>query len=61
MQMFAKFTQNFQQGQCTGLNATGTKLTGKEKKQNKFETNYIPNDLGGGQRSKRRYPGPSGY
>ena len=34
--MFAKFTQNFQQGQCTEINLTGTKVTGKEKKKNKF-------------------------
>ena len=47
MQMFVKFTQNFQQGLCTEINPTGTKVTGKEKKKYKFGTNYIPNDLGG--------------
>ena len=55
MQMFAKFTQNFQQGQCTKINLTGTKVTGKEKKKSKFGANYIPNDLGNGERSKHRY------
>ena len=61
MQMFAKFTQNVQQGQCTETISIGTKVTGKEKKKNKFGTNYIPNDLGGGQRSKRRYPYSTRY
>ena len=45
MQMFAKFIQNFQQGQYTENNPTGTKVTGKEKKRNNFGTNYIPNNL----------------
>ena len=45
--MFAKFTQNFQPGQCTKINPTGTKVTGKEKKRSKFGPNFIPNDLGG--------------
>ena len=53
IQVFAKFTQNLQQGQCTEINPTGTKITEKEKKKNKFGMNYIPNDLGGRQRSKR--------
>ena len=61
MQMFVKFTQNLQQGQCTEINPTGKKVTEKEKKKNKFETNYIPNDLRGGQRSKRRYPESTSY
>ena len=59
--MFAKFTQNFQQGQYTEINSTGTQVTGKKKKKNKFGTNYIPNDLGGGKRSKRRYPDSTSY
>ena len=46
MQMFTQFTKNFQQGQCTEINPTGTKVTGKEKWKSKFETNYIPNHLG---------------
>ena len=50
MQMFAKFTRNFQLGQCPGINPTGTKGTGKEKEKNKFGTSYIPNDLGKGER-----------
>ena len=54
MQMFTQFTQNFQQGQCTEIASTGTKVSGKKK--GKFGTNYIPNDLGGGQQSKRLYP-----
>ena len=41
-------------GPCTEFNPTGTKL--KEKKKHKFRENYIPNNLGGDQRSKRRYP-----
>ena len=53
--VFAKFTQNFQQGQSTEINPTGKKVTGKEKNKYKFGTNYILNYLGGGQRSKRRY------
>ena len=56
MQMFAKFTQNLQQGQYTEINPKGTKVIGKEKKIRKFGTNCIPNDLGRGQRSKHRYP-----
>ena len=59
MQMFTQFTKNFQQGQCTEINPTGTK--GKEKKKSKFGTNYIPNDLINGQRSKRRYPDSTSY
>ena len=42
MQMFAKFTQNLQQKQCTEINSKGTKITGKEKKKSKFGTNYNP-------------------
>ena len=55
MQMFVKFTQNFQQGQsqCTKINPIGTKVTGKEKKKSKFRENYIPTDLGNGECSKR--------
>ena len=61
MQMCAKFTQNLQQGQCTVINPTGTKVTGKEKKKRKLGTNYIPNNLGGEQQSKRRYPESTSY
>ena len=60
-QMFAKFTQNLQQGQCTEINPKGTKVTGKEKKKRKFGTYYIPNDLKNGQRSKCRYPDSTNY
>ena len=56
MQIFTKFTQHFQQGQYTKIIPTGTKFTGKEKKKRKFGANYIPNDLGNGERSKRRHP-----
>ena len=49
MHIFAKFTQNFQQGQYTKINPTETKVTSKEKKKIKFGANYIPNDLGGGE------------
>ena len=59
MQMFTQFTKNFKQGQCTEITPTATK--GKEKKKRKFRTNYIPNDLGNGQRSKRRYPESTSY
>ena len=37
MQIFAKFNQNFQQGKCTEINSTETKVTGKEKKKANFE------------------------
>ena len=61
MQIFARFTQNCQQGQCTKINPTGTKVTSKEKKKNKFGVNSIPNDLEGDKRSKRRYPESTCY
>ena len=61
MKMFTQFTQNFQQGQCTEINPTETKVTGKEKKKNKFGTNYIPNNFGGGQWSKRWCPDSTCY
>ena len=61
MQMFAQFTKIFQQGQCTEINPTGTEVIEKEKKKNNFGTNYIPNDLGGGQQSKQRYPDSKRY
>ena len=61
MQMIAKFTQNFQQGQCAEIKPTGTNVTEKEKNKNKFGTNYIPNDLGGGQQLKRCYLESSSY
>ena len=56
MQMFSQFTKNFQPG--TGTDST-TKT--KERKKGKFGTNFIPNDLGNGQRSKRRYPNSTNY
>ena len=59
--MFAKFTQNFQQGQCTKIDSTGTKVTSKEKKKSKFGANFIPNDLGGGRQSKRQCPESACY
>ena len=61
MQIFAKFTQHFQQGQCIRINPTRTKVTSKEKKKSKFGANYIPNDLGRGEQSKRRYPESTYY
>ena len=59
MQVLAQFTKNFQPGTCTEINPIGTK--GKEKKRSKFGTNYIPNNLGNGQQSKRRYPDSTSY
>ena len=59
MQMFTQSTKIFQQGQCTEITPTGTKVSGKKK--SKFGTNYIPNDLGGGQRSKQQYPESTSY
>ena len=41
-------------GPCTEFNPPGTKL--KERKNDKFRENYILNNLGEDQRSKRRYP-----
>ena len=61
MQIFPQFIKNFQQGQCTEINPTQTKVAGKEKKKSKFGTNYIPNNLGEGQRSKRQYPDLTSY
>ena len=59
MQMFSQFTQNFKPGECTVIPPTGTKV--KDKKKNKFGTDYIQNDLGGGNRSKRQYPESTSY
>ena len=59
MQMFSQFTQNLQQEECTVIPPTGTKV--KEKKKNKFGTDYIRNDLGRGNRLKRRYPDSISY
>ncbi|OEU17011.1 hypothetical protein FRACYDRAFT_239612 [Fragilariopsis cylindrus CCMP1102] len=53
MQMFAQFTQNNNQSE-------GNAGTAKKKK-NKFGTEYIRNDLGNGERSKRRYPDSTNY
>ena len=61
MQMFTKSIQNLQQGQHTEINPKGTNVPEKKTKKNKFETNEIPNDLGEGQRSKRRYPDSTNY
>ena len=61
MQMFTQVTKNFQQGQYTKINPTGTAVTGKEKEKSKFGTNYIPNNLKNGQRSKHRYPDSTSY
>ena len=57
MQMFTQFQKSLQQGQCTEITTPAPK--GKEK--SKFGTNYILNDLGNGQRSKRRYPDSTSY
>ena len=59
--MFAKFTQNLQQGQSNESNPPGTKVTRKEKKKNKVGINYILDDLRRGQQSKRRYPDLTNY
>ena len=59
MQMFLQFTQNFKQGECTVIPPTGTKV--KDKKKNKFGTDYIQNDLGGGNQSKRQYTESTSY
>ena len=59
MQVFSQFTQNFKQGKCTVIPPTGTKV--KDKKKNQFGTDYIQNDLGGGNRSKRQYPKSTSY
>ena len=61
MQMFTKFIQNLQQGQYTEINPKGTKVPEKKTKKSKFGTNAIPNDLGGGQQSKRQYPDSTNY
>ena len=58
MQMFAQFTQNLKQGECTVIPPTGT---GVSKKKNKFGTNYIRNDLPNGERTRRRYPDSTSY
>ena len=57
MQMFTQFQKNFQQGQSTEIAPNAT----KGKKKSKFGTNYIPDNLGNGQRSKRRYPDSTSY
>ena len=54
MQMFAQFSQNNKQGE-------GNTGTAKEKKKNRFDGEYIRNDLGNGERSKRRYPDSTNY
>ena len=58
MQMFAQFTQNLKQGECTVIPPTGT---GVSKQKNKFGTNYIRNDLPNGERTRRRYPDSTSY
>ena len=56
-QIFAQFEKNFQPGTYTKINPAGMKL----KEIKKIEANYIPNDLGRGRRSKRRYPESTRY
>ena len=58
MQMFAQFTQNLKQGECTVIPPTETKIS---KKKSKFGTNYIRNDLPNGERTRRRYPDSTNY
>ena len=55
MQMFSQFTQNIKQGEGKAEPSKGN------KKKNKFGTEYIRNDLGNGNRSKRRYPDSTNY
>ena len=55
MQMFAQFTKNFNPEQTKENNRQAP------KKKNKFGAKFIPNDLGNGQRSKRRYPESTSY
>ena len=55
MQMFSQFTQNIKQGEGKAEPSKGN------KKKNKFGTEYIRNDLGNGNRSKRRYPDSTSY
>ena len=44
-----------------GNTQAGTKVTGKEKNKSKFGSDYIQNDLGGGNQSKRQYPDSISY
>ena len=44
-----------------GNRSNRNKTNEKREEKSKFGTNYIPNDLGGGQQSKQRYPDLTSY
>ena len=53
--MFAQFMKNFKPEHTNENNRQAP------KKEHKFGAKFIPNDLGNGQRSKRRYPESTSY
>ena len=55
MQMFAQFTRNFKPEHNNENNRQAP------KKEGKFWAKFIPNGLGNGQRSKKRYPESTSY